>query len=327
MLVGLICNPRGNLPDSQKLPPDLEAEYQGDREIEALQGAIQANGFKTTILPCDLDLPGALREHGIDMAFNVAEGWGGRGRESFVPALLDMLDIPYTGSDAVTLGVTMDKALSKTIAQAHGVATPPFIRMDSVEALQGVALPFPLFVKPNCEGSSMGIGDGALARDREQLERTVTHILGEYREPALVERFMPGREFTVGILGNGRGLQVFPVMETVLPDGALYNAFDIKIEHGRGVRCPADIPEALADELKEMAVTVYEALECRDLARLDFREDDQGQSRFLEINALPGLHPEGSSFPLQAYAAGLSFAELIGGVIEAATQRYRSIDG
>jgi D-alanine-D-alanine ligase len=323
MLVGLICNPKARLPPSQRSPPDLEAEYQGDREIEALLDAIRANGHEVALLPCDLELISALHEHPIDIAFNIAEGWGGRGRESFVPALLDMMDIPYTGSDAVTLGVTMDKALSKTIALAHRVATPPFVRVDSEDALASVKLPFPLFVKPNCEGSSMGIGESALAQDQPGLQRAAAQILRRYREPALVERFMPGREFTVGVVGNGQNLRVLPIMETVLPDGTLYNAYDIKIDHGRGVRCPADIPEELAEELRGMAVTVFEALECRDLARLDFREDDQGRPHFLEINALPGLHPEGSSFPLQAYAAGLSFAELIGAVIEAALQRYR----
>jgi D-alanine-D-alanine ligase len=325
MVVALIHNLKGTLPDLRRLPRDLEAEYQDHREIEAIQDAIHLNGFETMLLPCDLDLAGKLQKCSVEMAFNVAEGWGGRGRESFVPALLDMLDIPYTGSDAVTLGVSLDKALTKMIALSHGVASPAYLRADNVDTLQKITLSFPLFVKPNGEGSSMGISDGALVEDHQQLHRAVVRILERYGEPALVEQFMAGREFTVGLLGNGTDLQVFPVLEIVLPEGVHYYPYERKAEHARTLRCPADIPEELAEEMKQMAVAVYEALECRDFARADFRADDGCRPHFLEINPLPGLHPESSLFPQQAYAAGLSYPELIGRIIEAARLRYGRI--
>ena len=321
MIVALIYNLKGTLPDSPRLPRDLEAEYQDDREIEALQDAIRSNGFETLLLPCDLELPSKLRRHHVEMAFNVAEGWGGRGRESFVPALLDMLGIPYTGSDALTLGVSLDKALAKAIALSYEVVTPPYLKVESVDALRAMDLSFPLFVKPNCQGSSMGIGEGALVKNHDQLRRAVTRILKRYREPALVEQFMEGREFTVGLLGNGHDLQVFPVLEVVLPQGAHSYGYQSKDEDTGVLRCPAEIPEDLAEEMKRMAVAVYRALECRDLARVDFRSDEQGRPHFLEINPLPGLHPETSLLPQQAYAAGLSYQGLIGRILEAAMKR------
>ena len=321
MIVALIYNLKGTLPDSPRLPRDLEAEYQDDREIEALQDAIRSNGFETLLLPCDLELPSKLRRHHVEMAFNVAEGWGGRGRESFVPALLDMLDIPYTGSDALTLGVSLDKALAKAIALSYEVVTPPYLKVESVNALRAMDLSFPLFVKPNCQGSSMGIGEGALVKNHDQLRRAVTRILKRYREPALVEQFMEGREFTVGLLGNGHDLQVLPILEIVLPEAAHSYGYQSKDEDTGVLRCPAEIPEDLAEEMKRMAVAVYRALECRDLARVDFRSDEQGRPHFLEINPLPGLHPETSLLPQQAYAAGLSYQELIGRILEAAMKR------
>ena len=177
MVVGLIYSLKGTLSNLQGVPEDLEAEYQDDREIEAIQDAIRSNGFATVSLPCDLELPSKIQRCHVEMAFNVAEGWGGRGRESFVPALLDMLDLPYTGSDALTLGVSLDKALAKTIALSHGVPTPPYLKAESADALQGMMLTFPLFVKPNGEGSSMGIGDGSLVKDYEELQRAITYIL------------------------------------------------------------------------------------------------------------------------------------------------------
>ncbi len=323
MIVALIYNLKGTLPESPRVPGDLAAEYQDDREIEALQDAIRWNGFEALLLPCDLELPSKLQRHHVEMAFNVAEGWGGRGRESFVPALLDMLDIPYTGSDALTLGVSLDKALAKAIALSQGVATPPYLKAESVDALQAMDLSFPLFVKPNCEGSSMGIGEGALVKDHDQLRRAVTRILKRYREPALVEQFMEGREFTVGLLGNGHDLQVFPILEIVLPEGVQYYPYERKAEHARELQCPAGIPEDVAEEMARMAIAVCRALECRDFARVDFRADGQGRPHFLEINPLPGLHPESSLFPQQAYAAGLSYQELIGRILEAAMKRCR----
>lgn len=322
MRVGLIHSLKGSLPDATGICRDLEAEYQDQREVEAIQEAIRANGHDTVLLACDLDLASALQQSRIDLAFNIAEGWGGRGRESIAPALLEMLGIPYTGSDALTLGLSLDKALTKTIAQTQGVATPPFFKAAGVEDIRAEDLAFPLFVKPNSEGSSMGIGDASLAENEEQLRGAVSQILERYRGAALVEQFVPGREFAVGIVGNGADLQVLPTLEIEFPEGVKYYRFDRKVEHQRRLRCPAPISGDLAAEMDKMALTVYQALECRDFARVDFRIDAEGRPLFLEINPLPGLHPESSLFPQQAYPAGLTYEQLIGRIMAAAMARY-----
>ena len=169
----------------------------------------------------------------------------------------------------------------------------------------------------------MGIGDSALVENPQELQRTVTQIVNQYKQPALVEQFMEGREFTVGLLGNGEDLQTFPVLEIVLPEGARYYRYEQKSRHEREICCPAAIPESLADEMTRMAVVAFTALECCDFARVDFMADHQGKPHFLEINPLPGLHPENSLYPQQAYAAGLSYDDLIGRIIEVAMARYR----
>ena len=167
----------------------------------------------------------------------------------------------------------------------------------------------------------MGIGDASLAQNHQQLREAVKEMVKQYGEPALIEQFMEGREFTVGILGNGRDLRVFPVLESVFPEGVYYYRLERKVEHEREIRCPAEVSNDLAEEMERMAVAVYRALECRDFARVDFRTDHQGRPYFLEINPLPGLHPENGLFPQQAYAAGLSYQQLIGHIIEAAMAR------
>lgn len=322
MKVGLIYNLKGTLPNSQRVPKDLNSEYQDEQEVEAIQDALRLNGFETLLLPGNLTLQKNIQSNSIDMAFNVAEGWGGRGRESFVPALLDMLDIPFTGSDAIALGVSLDKALTKTVALANGIATPKFSKAKDLEILKELNLSFPLFVKPNCEGSSMGIGDDAFVENQKQLQKAVKSILENYRATVLIEEFMEGREFAVGILGNSTDLKILPVLEIIYPGEILYYRYENKSKHDRELRCPAEIPEDTAEDMKKMAVTIFSVLECRDFARVDFREDRQGKPYFLEINPLPGLHPENSLFPQQAYAAGLSYEELIGYIIKAAIKRY-----
>jgi D-alanine-D-alanine ligase len=326
MVIGLIYNLKGTLPHTQGVPRDLEAEYQDQEELDALEEAMRLNGWDTVRLPCDPELAQRIGQVDIDMAFNVAEGWGGRGRESFVPALLDMLGIPCTGSDALSLGISLDKALTKGMALSHGIPTPSYVKVNSLEDLGEISLSFPLFVKPNGEGSSMGIGEGALVRDFAQLQCAVHPILRHYQGSALVEEFLEGREFTVGLLGNGRDVQTFPVLEIVLPEGVGYYPFEKKRAHARTLRCPAELSEGLSEELKRMAITVYCALECRDFARVDFRADRRGWPHFLEINPLPGLHPRHSLFPYQAYAAGLSYPELIGGILMAARTRWDSLN-
>lgn len=256
--------------------------------------------------------------------FNIAEGWRGRNRESHVPCLLEMLGIPYTGSDALTLGITMDKALCKRLAAAAGVATAPFLEIESLEQLPKSSFPLPAFVKPNWEGTSKGIRYSSVVQDEKSLREAVAWCLESYRQPVLVERFLTGREFTLGILGNDRP-QTFPIGEVVFFQATKEEAVAVgetaRFKPGRELEVPARVSPALAEQLQEMALTLYRTLRCRDVARVDFRCDEKGMPYFLESNALPGLNPENSMLPLLAKADGMEYEDLIRGILLNALQR------
>ena len=246
------------------------------------------------------------------------QGIRGTGRESIVPAWLDHLGIPYTGSDPLTFAVTLDKAMAKTIARAHGIPTPAWRCVFDESELDGLRLTFPLFVKPNGEGSSMGIRRSSLVGDEGELRQRVRWVLQQYRQGCLVEEYMPGREFCVGILGN-RELEILPIVEVRTSAG--FYSYESKSVHDKELICPAQVPGRLADDMREMGRTSFREFRCRDLARLDVKLDAHGAPGFLEMNPLPGLSPYYSIFNVQARAAGIEFEELIRRIIANALER------
>ncbi len=299
------------------LPEDCGAEFEDPQTIQALLRAIRACGHDTVEVPLGIDFPQRIRDIGPDLVFNIAEGLQGPARESIVPAWLDHLGIAYTGSDGLSLALSLDKVLTKTLVGARGVRTPAFRRIRSEGDLSEIDMPFPLFVKPNAEGSSMGIRHGSRVENSQTLAEQVRRILQTYKN-CLVESFAPGREFCVGILGNEQP-QILPIAE-VLTDGSFYS-YEEKHAHRKELICPAAVPQELADEMRNMALTVFETLGCRDLSRVDFKLDASGQPTFLEINPLPGLSPYYGIFPRQAKAAGISYDNMIGRIIEIALRR------
>ena len=300
------------------VPEDFGAEYEDAPTIEAMLEAIRANCHDAVPLALGEDFPARVRELAPDMAFNIAEGVRGPTRESIVPAWLDQLGVPYTGPDGLTLAMSLDKALTKTLAAAAGVRTPPFRRVSHLDDLAGCDLEFPLFVKPNSEGSSMGVRRSSLVNTRQDLKSQVAWVLETYREDCLVEEFAPGREFCVAMLGNGEP-EVLPIVEVRSP-GSFYS-YEDKSEHHKELVCPAQLEQGAAEEMREMAREILRALRCRDLARADFKVDVAGRPSFLEINPLPGLSPYYGIFPRQALAAGYAYTELIGRLIDLATER------
>ena len=301
-------------------PEDAGSEYEDERTIEALLEAIRRCGHEAERLALGEDFPERVRSLDPDLVFNIAEGIHGPARESIVPAWLDHLGIPYTGSDGLTLAVSLDKALAKTLAAGLGVRTPAFRRVGSEAELEGLALEYPLFVKPNGEGSSMGIRRSSLVETPEHLRRQVAWVLKTYGQDCLVEEFAPGREFCVGILGN-EDPWFLPIVEVRSP-GAFYS-YEYKHRHRKELICPADLPEDVAAEARESSLKLYRVLRCRDFARADLKLDRHGRPSFLEINPLPGLSPYYSIFTCQARAAGMSHEELIGTIIELAHRRSR----
>lgn len=304
--------------EHESLPEDIGAEFESVSAIEGLSQALEVNDHEVVHLPFSGDFFTTVKTISPDLVFNIAEGIRGPGRESIVPAWLDHLEIPYTGSDGLTLAVTLDKSLTKTIVSSLGIYTPAYKRINSLSDLAQINLEFPLFIKPNAEGSSMGIRHSSMVTSQADLERQVAWVLDEYRQDCLIEEFVPGREFCVAILGNDDP-QILPIAEIINP-GDFYS-YEEKSQHHKRVQCPADITDEIHYRMTEAALAIYHVLWCRDLARLDFKFDSNGSPAFLEINPLPGLARDYGIFPFQARAADMSYDQLIEKVVQLAWER------
>ncbi len=307
---------------------DEEAEYDSPKTLQAIREAIASHGHEVVDLEATPDLPLQLASTPVDVVFNIAEGFKGRNRESQVPALLELLDIPYTGSDPAALSVSLDKALAKRMVRTHGILTPNYVLMHTGrERLPRELQTFPLIVKPVAEGTSKGVTKRSVVRDEGELREVAREIIGKYRQPALAEEYIRGREFTVGMLGERRP-RVLPIMEIVFVDQSdptpIYS-FEMKQDWNEQIRyeVPAKLSEREVDRLERSARECFAALGCRDVARVDFRMDAEGRIYFIEANPLPGLSPGWSDLVLIAQAAGLSYRDLIGEVLSFAIRRYQ----
>lgn len=323
--VGLIYNLKRKKPGLDGSDDD-EAEFDSLETVTAIRDAIASQGHEVVMIEARRDMPSRVQAEGIEVAFNIAEGAGGRGRESVVPALLELLDIPYTGSDATTLAIALDKGLAKRIVSQVDVPTAPWCLMLNGDESLPEALTFPVVVKPVAEGSSKGITKTSVVHDEASLRAIVRSLADRYRQGMLVEAFLPGREFTVGLLGEGDTVRVLPPMEVVFcnPDTKhpIY-AFEHKQQFTPEIRydAPAKVDDALLEELSDIARRSYIALGCRDVARVDLRLDHHGRVNFIECNPLPGLTPGWSDLCIIANSASLSYAALIGEILAPALQR------
>ncbi|MFW6050048.1 MAG: D-alanine--D-alanine ligase family protein [Myxococcota bacterium] len=306
---------------------DAEAEYDAPATIAAIRGAVESYGHEVVELEATPELPRLIDESSLDFVFNIAEGIRGRNREAQIPALLELLDIEYTGSDPATLSLALDKALAKRVVRHHGIPTPDFLVMTSERQRLPKGFRFPAIVKPVAEGSSKGVFGTSVARDEGELRSVVSQMLGRYRQGALVETFLPGREFTVGLLGERRP-RVLPPMEIVFVQPSsefpVYT-FDHKLEAKGEVRydAPAKVDAALGREIERVARGAFQALGCRDVARVDLRLDDRGRVNFVECNPLPGLTPGWSDLCLIGEAAGIGYRQLVGEIMAPAIRRLR----
>ena len=258
-----------------------------------------------------------------DLIFNFAEGVRGRSREAQVPAVCEMFDQPYTFSDPLTCAVTLDKPMAKRLVRDSGFPTAPFALVESEGDAETVPLEPPLFIKPAAEGSSKGVDGRSRVSSRGDLREACAELLRMYRQPVLVERYLPGREVTVGIVGNGADARVVGVMEVVFTDGndADYTALN-KAEFAKRVEYRLLDGEPLGLRAREVALGAYRALSCRDAGRVDLRCDENGEPCFLEINPLPGLHPVTSDLPILSGLAGITYTQLLGSILEAAGRRW-----
>lgn len=291
---------------------DEYEEFDSEETIAALEAAIVSNGHETIRLAWGAEMLDRLREARVDGVFNIAEGRGGRGRESQVPAVLEMLGIPCSGAPPLSIAMTLDKALAKRVAQAHGI---PTARFDVVEpGRPSSRLSYPLFAKPAAEGSSMGITAASLCRNADELSAAVER-LARYG-PVLVEEFLPGDEYTVGIIAG----QVIGAMQVIprKPAADFIYSLDVKRDYLNQVEYRlADVPD-----VEKVALDVWRAFRLRDVSRVDVRRDRSGVPNFIEVNPLPGVHPVNSDLIILGRLLGIRYEDLIGRVISSATGRW-----
>lgn len=299
------------------------AEFDRPETIAALEQALQGLGFETDRIGHVKSLVARLQNGDRwDLVFNIAEGLYGTGREAQVPALLDAYRIPHTFSDAVVCALTLHKGLTKRVVRDLGVPTADFALIEQLSDCDSVQLPFPLFAKPVAEGTSKGITKASKILDHEGLREVCAHLLEKFNQPVLVETFLPGREMTVGVVGTGDKARVLGVMEVVLLNNAeaeIYS-YDNKEEYEDRVVYRL-VERPLADEVARAALQAWRGLGCRDAGRLDFRLDERGVPRFLEVNPLAGLHPKRSDLCILCSLVGVAYQNLLMEIVSSALER------
>ena len=331
MRVAITCNLKKK--DASK-PADYFSECDSEETINNIASALRSKGHSVETI--DVEYPRLLSyfaKHRVDMVFNIAEGKEGKFRESEVPAILDYLKIPYTGSDTFSLALALNKALTKKILKAEGIPTPNFQLFVKGNEELNADLKFPLIVKPNCEGSAKGINKNNVVHTKEELYVRVKEIIGQYQQEALVEEFIEGKELTVGILENGK-TRVLPILEIDFTNcqksGEYFYSWRMKEFQGNtemglvpSFFCPARLDAEIEKKVIDVALRTHRALGCLDISRTDIRLDKFNVPYVLEINPLPGLDPKESNFPIMAYAAGMKYEDLIEAIILSASERKK----
>ena len=329
MKIGLSYDIKPQVPQTEGLPADEFEEYDSPETIDAIVAVINSAGHQTIKLGGGSDFLNCVMCEKPDLVFNIAEGLGNyRSREAQVPSVLEMLGIPYSGSDPLTLSLCLEKSLTKQLVAAVGVDTPEWCIINTIEELESCDwgnFPFPVFIKPVHEGSSKGIRNASRADDVPTLKKIVAQQLCLYAQPVMVERFIPGDEVTVGLLGNDPA-RVVGIMR-VLPRHAgvdFVYSLEIKRNWQEMVQyeCPAVLDAAVLQKIEKSCLLAFKTLGIRDMARMDFRVAGDGTPYFLEVNPLPGLNPMSGDLIIMTQALGWSYEKLINGILNAAIRRY-----
>ncbi|MCB9858451.1 MAG: D-alanine--D-alanine ligase [Phycisphaerales bacterium] len=302
------------------------AEFDRTETIDELDAALTALGHETDRIGHARRLVDRLAAGDRwELVFNIAEGLYGLGREAQVPGILDAYQIPYTFSDPLTLSLTLHKGLTKRVLRDCGIPTTPFFEVSELSDVDRVDLPYPLFVKPVAEGTSKGIDSKSRVTSPAELRNTCERILREFKQAALVEPFLAGREFTVGILGTGRDASAIGTLEVELLDSAeQYSCTYVNKEQCEELCRYALAPRSISDEAERIALAAWRSLGCRDGGRVDVRADEDGNLFVLEVNPLPGLHPSHSDLPILCTKVGMSHGSLIERIVASAQRRVRS---
>ena len=312
------------------IPCDVESEFDTQKTIDTIVKSLQAAGHTVHLVEATSDLPRWFLSHTVDLVFNIAEGTHGEHREAQVPAILESLGVPCTGSNSITLALALDKAKTKQILTSEGIPTPPWQLFPTPHAPLNPRLEFPLIVKPNREGSSKGIWRESVVGDETSLRRQVAHVYERYRQEVLVEQFIEGIELTVGVIGN----EALPILEIDFSpcrtSGEFFYSWRMKEFQGNASMglapacyCPARLDGPMTMRVQAIALRAHRALGCVDFSRTDIRLGADGTPFVLEVNPLPGLSPLESNFPIMTSAAGFSHAALIQRIVDLAMARYR----
>ena len=313
---------------------EFEVEYDPPHTIELVKHGIEAAGHEYVFVEADENFAENIKKAKPDLVFNRAEGLRGDSRESHVPAILEMFNIPYVGSNVMTTAVCLNKGWTKKVLLYHGIATPKFYVCQNLEEAENVTEGFPYILKPNEEGSSIGITEENLVYDKVQLHTKLKQMLREYNQPILVEQFIEGREFSTGLLGREakEDPEVLAILEidfSKFPEvgGVFGQKAKTVLDSLEHYICPAKISEELKNRLEQLSVDIWYALEAKDFARIDFRMNNKGELFFLEINPLPGMdfdteENDLSFYPYMAMKTGYSYDVLVRRLLESACSRY-----
>lgn len=311
-------------------PPDKYAEFDSEETLSEIENALKSSGHKVErIGNANSLLQKIAQGKRWDMVFNIAEGVKGRNRESQVPVLLELFGIPYSGSDALTMGVTLDKAVAKIVVSHGGVLTPDFLEIENVVVLdeKKFKLKYPVIVKPSEEGTSKGITPESVCRNFDEVKKITRRVVEEYGQPALVEEFIAGTEFTVAVIENDPPFVLPPVQIAIKGKTSLgedfYTYERVKNDEIKYI-CPAEIRKELEEKLKAVSLKAYAALGIKDFGRIDIRVDKNGTPYFLECNPLPNLGLI-DVFPLVASAAGSTYDRILVRILNAALKRNKLI--
>jgi len=348
--VAVLANLKKNAPQIEGASFDKWDDLDSESTIEAICEAIRAKGNEAEFLEADETIIDTVRAYKPDICFNISEGHYGDSREAQIPAILEKLQIPYTGSKVLCLALTLDKSMTKRILAWHGLPTPEFQSFERLDEPLDEGMTFPLFVKPSREGTGMGISYESIVHNEDELRKQLEFILRTYHQSALVEKFIEGREITVGMVGNligpvarripvnedaqriQAGLHFMPPMEVdlkpyLLTDGVYANRLKTALAADLTYLCPAPIDDEMLDELNWLAAAVFRVTGALDVARVDFRLDvnDNFKPYILEINPLPGLTPVISDLVMEAAAAGIDHTELVNMILYTALDRYKML--
>lgn len=320
--VGLVYS-QNEIDAETEFQPNPHGAIQMDITVEAINRALLESGHRVTKIPAGLDLPERILAAGPDVIYNASTGIAKKTQQAHVVAMLELLDIPFVGSRLATHVLGLYKQVTKLIFQQEGIPTPKYQVFTTGEEPLDLSLRFPLIVKPEHEGSSIGISPESIVDDTAALRRVVGKNVGLYKQRALVEEYISGREFTIGVLGN-KNPTVLPIQEMIFraEEGAhrKTQTYDIKERDAINTQCPADLTDAKRNELEAYAIKAYRAMDCRGYARMDVRMDEAGTPYFLEVNTLPGMQPDYSEFPRMAVHGGYSFRALVERLIELAME-------